>query len=512
MRDAIESPPVTETPIARVKGTADWLPDDYARLDALETLALDRFARAGYDRLRTPVLEPVELHERKSGAGIVSKLFELSGTASGRVCLRPEMTAGIVRAYSAAEPAPAVPWRVSHAGTAFRHESSSRSDRLREFRQVGVERLGDGGAVADAEVISLAFWTLADAGVQGAIVRIGDVGLILEMLARSGLPATAQSALVEMLSEAASEGDGVDSLDRGLDHFTEWLRQASTAEEIALPVDSADDGGIDRLFRTLVPVVNGRRPGHEIIGRLRRKWDLGHGWLETLDRVRDQVRALGEMKGPPGDVLDRLGLEYEQVAPVTVASLRSLVRRLGDHGVPTDRLELDLGFGRGIGFYSQMVFEIVAPTPAGPVEVCGGGRYDGLARVLGSDRDDQGVGFAFGLERLDEVLEAQGRRQPPVEREAVLVVPTRVESFPHAARLARQLRTQGVRAILETETVRVSPSDRAAEVRATRVVIVGDDRGVDSLILQDQRTRVAERVAYPDLIRLVARPAGEPKS
>ena len=67
----------------------------------------------------------------------------------------------------------------------------------------------------------------------------------------------------------------------------------------------------------------------------------------------------------------------------------------------SSRVELDLGFGRGIGFYTQMIFELVVATPAGPVEVCGGGRYDGLARVLGSDRDDRGVGFAFGLERLD---------------------------------------------------------------------------------------------------------------
>ena len=49
-----------------------------------------------------------------------------------------------------------------------------------------------------------------------------------------------------------------------------------------------------------------------------------------------------------------------------------------------------------------MIFELVVATPGGPVEVCGGGRYDGLARVLGSDRDDHGVGFAFGLERLAE--------------------------------------------------------------------------------------------------------------
>ena len=70
-------------------------------------------------------------------------------------------------------------------------------------------------------------------------------------------------------------------------------------------------------------------------------------------------------------------------------------------------MTLDLGFGHGIGFYSQMIFELIAPTPTGPVVVCHGGRYDGLARVLGSDRDPHGVGFAFGLERLHHALEAR---------------------------------------------------------------------------------------------------------
>ena len=200
--------PVLETSVSLVKGTADWLPSDHARLSGLEALVLERFARAGYERLNTPVLEPMDLHERKSGAGIVSKLFELSGSSSGRVCLRPELTAGIVRAYTEAEPCPDLPWRVSHAGTAFRRESSGRADRLREFHQVGVERLGDSGAAADAEVIWLADWTLAQTGVRDARIRLGHVGLTLEILGRSGLPPTAQTALVEMLSEAAAEGGG----------------------------------------------------------------------------------------------------------------------------------------------------------------------------------------------------------------------------------------------------------------------------------------------------------------
>ena len=73
-------PAVTpERHVGRVRGTRDWLQADYARLLDYERTLLDCFARAGYRPARTPVLELSDLHERKSGAGIVGKLFEVSG-------------------------------------------------------------------------------------------------------------------------------------------------------------------------------------------------------------------------------------------------------------------------------------------------------------------------------------------------------------------------------------------------------------------------------------------------
>ncbi len=496
----------SEPSIPLVKGTADWLPDDHARLFRLESEMLREFALAGYDRLNTPVLEPVELHERKSGAGIVGKLFELPG----RVCLRPELTAGIVRAYTAAEPMPPLPWRVSHAGPAFRKESPGRADRLREFRQVGIERLGDSGVFADAEIIALAWSTLERSGVQGATLRLGHVGLTLEMLGRSGLPPSAQGALVEMLSETAAEGGDVGSLGRGLDHFAEWLRQASGGDDLRLPIEGGDDGGIDRLFRTLVPVVNGRRLGHEIIERLRRKWDLGHSWLEALDRVRDQARALGELKGSPSSVLDRLARDFEALAPDSVASLRTLVQALEDYGVPSDRLELDLGFGRGIGFYSQVVFEMVAPTPDGPVEVCGGGRYDGLARVFGSDRDDRGAGFAFGLERLDAVLRAQGHRLELKKEASFLVVPVSHDYLKAAADAVALIRSKGFRAILEANWLGHGLDARATALGTSRILAMGPSEGESLLSRRDSSGQSTYHKVW-GLSRLAALLDEEPK-
>ncbi len=415
---------IAERPIGPVRGTRDWLPDDFSRLSELEARLIDRFARAGYAPIHTPVLESTELHERKSGAGIVSKLFELSDAHQARLCLRPELTASIVRAYADSPRPLPLPWRVSMSGPVFRFEKEPQPGHYREFQQVGVELLGASGPLADGEVIWLSHAALREVGLTEANLRIGHVGLILETLERSGLPPAARSALIESLSEAAAEGRNVRSLESALEQFAGWL-EAAEAEAVApLASDGEGDRQVDRLFRQLVPDVTGRRSGHEILGRLRRKWDLAHTLHGVIDRVRSQVRELADLRGPAAGVLDRLARDFKAVAPDSVASLRDLMRTLGDYGLPTDRVELDLGFGRGIGFYSQMVFEWTVPTPGGPVEVCGGGRYDGLARVLGSDRDDRGVGFACGLERLFHVLDARGAREAERPDRGCLVTST----------------------------------------------------------------------------------------
>ena len=259
--------PVAERPVGLVRGTRDWLPADYARLAAIERQLLDGFARAGYQRLRTPVLEFTDLHERKSGAGIVSRLFELVGGGSAGICLRPELTASIVRAYAEASECPPLPWRVSSSGPVFRYESDPGAGRLREFTQVGVELIGAPGPAVDVEVIGLADQALANSGIANATIRIGHVGLILEILGHAGLPRSASSALVEMLSAAAADGNGIQTIESALERLAGWLESGGEAEAIVPAVSHADDGGVDRLFRHLVPNVTGRRSGHEIINR-----------------------------------------------------------------------------------------------------------------------------------------------------------------------------------------------------------------------------------------------------
>ena len=136
-------------------------------------------------------------------------------------------------AYTSARDCPPLPWRVSSSGPVFRYESDTGTARLREFTQVGVELLGAGGPAADAEVIALADRSLSAAARVDATVRIGHVGLIQEVLARTGLPADARSALIEMMSAAAAEGEGIQALESVLERLTGWLRSGSTRQALA---------------------------------------------------------------------------------------------------------------------------------------------------------------------------------------------------------------------------------------------------------------------------------------
>jgi histidyl-tRNA synthetase len=179
-------------------------------------------------------------------------------------------------------------------------------------------------------------------------------------------------------------------------------------------------------------------------------------------------------------LLDHLRREFQSTAPEAVEALAGLLGTLSDHGVDLNRVRLDLGFGRTIGFYSQMMFELLVETPNGAVEVCGGGRYDGLAREIGSTRDDRGVGFAFGLQRLDEVLRSRGMAAAATEESKGYLVITK-STEPAQARaavgLAGFLRANNVVVILDGDLAESDARSKARQL-GLRAVVVVDQEGV----------------------------------
>jgi histidyl-tRNA synthetase len=94
---------------------------------------------------------------------------------------------------------------------------------------------------------------------------------------------------------------------------------------------------------------------------------------------------------------------------------------------------------RGLDYYSRTVFEWLTDRLGAQSAVCSGGRYDGLVGQLGG-RDTPAVGWALGIERIVEVLEAEGRGGAALEADAHLVVAGEAERG-YGFKLAEQLRS-----------------------------------------------------------------------
>src|SRR5215213_10325399 len=153
------------------RGTRDLLPADRPAWDRLERLTSDLAARYGYRRIETPMFELTDVFERGVGevTDIVEKeLFRLAPrTEDGEAwALRPEPTAGIVRAYiqHGMQTWPQ-PVKLSEVGPMFRYDRPQ-AGRYRQFWQFDVESIGDPGPAVDAEIIELGFRFYRDVGVR----------------------------------------------------------------------------------------------------------------------------------------------------------------------------------------------------------------------------------------------------------------------------------------------------------------------------------------------------------
>jgi len=165
--------------IAAVKGMNDILPPDSARWEALEERLRALMRRYGYENIRTPIVEPTALFVRGLGAvtDIVEKeMYSFEDRLNGeQLTLRPENTAGVVRAvvehtllYNGAK-------RLYYFGPMFRHERPQRG-RYRQFHQVGAEALGFAGPEIDAELILMAHALWQELKLEGVELQINSLG------------------------------------------------------------------------------------------------------------------------------------------------------------------------------------------------------------------------------------------------------------------------------------------------------------------------------------------------
>lgn len=164
-----------------LKGMKDRYFEDAKKYDFIVKTAKDIFEKYGYERIITPILEETELFRRGVGdeTDVVSKeMYDFKDKGNRDVTMRPEGTAGVVRAYLEAglhKADPIVKWYYN--GPMYRYEAPQKG-RFREFHQIGIEMFGVRNPLLDAEIIKMGCEFLERLGIKDLVVEINSLGNI----------------------------------------------------------------------------------------------------------------------------------------------------------------------------------------------------------------------------------------------------------------------------------------------------------------------------------------------
>ena len=412
------------------RGTRDLLPQERSVFIRLEEVARELATRYGYQPIETPLFEQAAVYERGVGEAtdvVEKELFRVQAGRGDdereRWALRPEPTAGIVRAYvQHGMRTWSQPVRLSLTGPMFRYDRPQ-AGRYRQFWQFDVEAIGDAGPAIDAEIIELALAFFSAVGLR-------DVRLLLNSIGdRACRPA-----------------------------YIEELR------------------GYFRAHVTGLPELERAR--------------LETNPLRLLDSKDEHMAAL--IAAAP-TITDHLCAACRAHLDGVVAHLEALaiVPRLSPRLV------------RGLDYYTRTAFELYRPGAEGQQQALGGGgRYDGLAELLGG-QPTPGIGFGIGLDRVVLALSEQDGAVPGEPwRPVVVVVGADPSDTIVRLRLASSLRGAGLDCVPDLSVRRLGKQlEGAARAGAHFAVICGDELDVGNVQLRDLQAGTQRQVAASDLAR-----------
>ena len=165
--------------IQKLKGTRDILPKEVETWQYIENIAKELFEKYGYKEIRTPVIESLDLFQRGVGetTDVVQKeMYNFEDKGGRKIALRPEGTAGVVRAYIenglASEPSPIKLW---YKMSMYRYENVQKG-RQREFNQIGVELFGSDSYMADVEIIQMCNKFFEKLNIKDIELNINSIG------------------------------------------------------------------------------------------------------------------------------------------------------------------------------------------------------------------------------------------------------------------------------------------------------------------------------------------------
>ena len=436
--------------IKAVRGTRDLLPPETALWNRVEAVARDVFARYGFGEIRTPVLEATELFARGVGeeTDIVSKEMytweDRARAASEKaqsLTLRPENTAGVVRAYIEHKLADTGQLqKLYYLGPQFRRERPQKG-RYRQFFQIGAEVIGPATAGSESP--------LRDAEVLEMLAALLDALEIPRASAENGF----QGWRLQLNSVGSS---------------TDRPKYVAALREALLPVK-------DRMCPD-----NQRRAETNPLRVLDSKDEQDQEIINSLPKIADYLDDASKAHfAAVLEALDACGVPYT-VNP-------RLVRGLDYYTRTTFEFTVDLGLGTQNALLGGGRYD-------GLSEMLGGPRAPGIGFAIGEDR------LILTLQALEETRYASAGEIASPQRLDAYVAPLSPRQNAAALLLARDLRAAGLRVDVGDGSFRLKKSFEAAERLARSIVIVGEDELAQQMAtVKTFATGEQRKVAFADL-------------
>ena len=410
-----------------VRGTRDLLPPETALWNRVEATARAVFARYGFGEIRTPVFEDTQLFVRGVGeeTDVVSKEMytweDRARAASEKaqsLTLRPENTAGVVRAYIEHKLGDTgMLQKLFYIAPQFRRERPQRG-RYRQFWQIGAEVLGPQtsgaeSALRDAEILEMLATFLDELGIPRAREANGETG--------------------------ANGGTGWRLALNSVGSSTDRPRYIAALKAALAPVK--DKMCVDcqvRAERNPLRVLDCKVPEDQPI-------------IDALPKIADFL---------------------DEASTTHFAQVKSA---LDACAVP---YAIEPRLVRGLDYYTRTTFEFTVALGLGTQNaLLGGGRYDGLSEMLGGPKAP-GIGFAIGEDRLILTLQALAEAAAtPLSAEKLdaYVAPMGLEQNAAGLALAKELRAAGLSVEVGDGTFRLKKSFDIADKLARHIVILGED-------------------------------------
>ena len=376
--------------ISTVKGTNDYLPEQVALRDYLQSEILATYEDAGFSRISTPAIEDIENLDKSDGGENLNLIFKIlkrgdklaSALASGEekdladMGLRYDLTLPLSRYYANNRSRLTLPAKCIQIDKVYRAERPQKG-RLREFVQCDIDIIGSSSILCEVELIATTAKALLRIGMKDFTVKVNDRRILRAML--------------ETLGFAQGDLDGV-----------------------CIVFDKLDKIGVEGVHAELVEKGYAASASQALC-------DLLASGAPDLARVSELL---------PGNP-----------AVQSVSAILSAAQALaaGRYGV-----KFDLSLVRGQGYYTGTVFEVESNEFRGAI--AGGGRYDNLIGKF-TGETIPAVGFSIGFERIFAILSETGFAAPR-RKERVALFCTEAEAAP-AAVLAESLRDAYAVSLLE---------------------------------------------------------------